>query len=146
MIPPREPVLSRHRLPRGYRVGLTVLWLTPLSLLTLTMIWRLGLTAALLDPRFLLPALITTLPALYVWQEGIDVLPSGIVRRVHVPRYFSNEVLETWYFDARPDRRLLTVWDAQHQKVVECRAGHLTDLPALLDTLKERVRYRGFPR
>jgi hypothetical protein len=55
-------------------------------------------------------------------------------------------MLETWSFDARPDRRLLTVWDAENQKVVECRAGHLTDLPALLDTLRERVRYRGFPR
>ncbi len=146
MIAPREPVLSRHRLPRGYRVGLTVLWLTPLTLLTLTIIGRLGLTTALLDPRFLLPALIATIPALYIWQEGIDVLPSGIVRRVHVPRYYSNETLETWYFDARSDRRLLTVWDADNQKVVECRAGHLTDLPALLDTLRERVRYRGFPR
>ena len=133
MLRPNQPVLSRHRLPRGYRVGLAVLWLTPLTLLTLTAVLRLGLTPALLDPRFVLPALIAALPSLYVWQEGIDVLPSGIVRRVHVPRYFPNECLETWYFDARPDRRVLTVWDAGNRKLVECRAGHLTDLPALLD-------------
>jgi hypothetical protein len=83
------------------------------------------------------------LPALYIWQEGIDVLPDGVIRRMHVPRYFPYETLSAWAFDSPPDRRVLTVWNQGEQKIVECRAGHLTDFPALLAALRCHVKFRG---
>jgi len=141
----RELVLSRHRLPRAYRVGLATLWLTPIAIFVLISIFQWGFTLSLLDPRFLLPLILMAVPALYIWHEGIDVLPSGIVRRVHVPRYYSYDALETWYFDSRADRHVITIWDAHNRKIMECRAGHLTDLPDLLDALKQNVRYRYWP-
>jgi hypothetical protein len=142
----REVVVSRHRLPHGYRVGLTVLWVTPVVLLVATIVLSRGMTVALLDPRLLLPLAIMLLPALYIWQEGVDVLPNGIVSRVHRPRYYPYEQLDNWYYDSRPDRRVLTVWDAQNHKAIECRAGHLTDLPRLLAALKANLRNRNWPR
>jgi hypothetical protein len=141
----REPVISRHRLPRFYRVGLAALWLTPIAIFVLISILQWGFTPTLLDPRFVLPLILMAVPALYVWHEGVDVLPSGIIRRIHVPHYYAYDSLETWYFDRRADRHVLTIWDTQNRKIVECRAGHLTDLPDLLDALKENVRYRYWP-
>lgn len=141
----REPVLSRHRLPRAYRVSLAALWLAPIVIVVLVSIFQGGFTFALLDPRFVLPLVLMAVPALYIWHEGVDVLPSGIIRRIHVPRYYPYDSLETWYFDRRDDRRTLTIWDAQNHKIVECRAGHLTDFPDLLAALKTNVRYRGWP-
>ena len=143
---PDEPVLSRHRLPRNYRIALALLWVTPLALLIGAILVGRGFTAALFHPRFLLPALLMLIPALYIWQEGVDVLPSGIIARVFWPRYYAYDCLETWYYDARADKRVMTVWDAGNRKVLECRAGHLTDLPALLRALKDNVRYRNWPR
>lgn len=141
----REPILSRHRLPRVYRVSLAVLWLAPIVIIVLVSVFQWGFTLALLDPRFVLPLVLMTVPALYIWHEGLDVLASGIVRRIHVPRYYSYHSLETWYFDRREERHTLTIWDAENRKIIECRAGHLTDLPDLLDALKENVRYRHWP-
>jgi hypothetical protein len=142
---PSEPVISRHRLPRRYRVSLTVLWLMPIVLLSLTLIISRGLSLALLDPRLLLPLFVMGVPALYVWHEGIDVLPSGIVARLHWPRYYPYDRLQTWYLDTRPDRRILIVWDTDDAKVLETHARQLTQLPALLTALKTHVRYRNFP-
>jgi hypothetical protein len=141
----RELILSRHRLPHPYRILLTVLWVTPSSILFLTLLVQHGLTASLLDPRFWLPALVMCLPALYVWREGVDVLSTGIIARVHIPRYYPYTTLGTWYLDSRPDKRVLTVWDTHSRKVLECRPGHLTDLPTLLAALKANVRYRNWP-
>ncbi len=142
---PHQPILSRHRLPHPYRILLAALWVTPPSIFLVTLLLQHGLTAALLDPRFWLPALVMSLPALYVWREGVDVLPGGIIARVHVPRYYPYASLGTWYLDSRPDRRVLTVWDTHSRKVLECRPGHLTDLPTLLAALKANVRYRNWP-
>jgi hypothetical protein len=139
---PDEPVLSRHRLPRAYRVGLTVLWLMPIAIFVVILLIRWGLT---FDLRLVPPLLLMTVPALYVWHEGVDVLPSGIIWRAHVLRYYPYDSLETWYFDRRPDRHTLTVWDANSRKVLEYRAAHLTDLPHLLTALKNNVRYRNWP-
>ncbi len=136
-------VISRHRLPRVYRVGLVLGWLLPVLLLSLVLVVRNG--AALLDLRLLGLLVLMTVPALYVWREGIDVLPSGIVRRVHLPRYYSYDTLANWYFDPREARRTLTVWDTKNHKVVEVRAGHLTEMPALLRALKNNVRGRNWP-
>lgn len=138
-----EPILSRHRLPRPYRLCLVGFWLAPSFILLLALTLRAGTIP--LDPRLLLPLLLLTLPALYIWHEGIDVLPSGIVRRVHLPRYYTYAELETWYLDSRPDRHTLIIWNGHRRKVVECRAAHLTDLPLLLRALKENVRYRHWP-
>ncbi|MFN8371716.1 MAG: hypothetical protein U0694_02405 [Anaerolineae bacterium] len=136
-------VISRHRLPRFYRLALTVLWLLPLAMLGGALLLAHGLPP-LLDVRLLAPLLLMALPALYIWQEGVDVLDNGIRARVHLPRFYPYEHLDNWYFDSRPQRRVLTIWSARG-KVLECRAGHLTDVPTLLRELKARVRYRGFP-
>lgn len=137
-------VISRHRLPRFYRLALTILWLTPIFIFCIALVLAHGLTPALFDPRFLLPLLLMTIPALYIWQEGIDVLEDGIMSRVHLPRFYPYERLNNWYFDSRPQRSVLTIW-GERGKVLECRAGHLTELDILLRELKERISYRGFP-
>ncbi len=103
-----------------------------------------GFTLALFDPRLLLPALIMLTPAVYVWREGIDVLPEGIVRRVHVPRYYHFDELKTWTFERRDGQRLIIIWDDDERKLVEVSAV-LTDLPTLLATLRARVRGRSLP-
>ena len=135
-----SPVVRRHRLPHPYRVGLATLWVAPLLLFVFVMALKRGIDLALLDPRFLLLALLMIVPAIYFWQEGIDVLPDGIVRRIHVPRYYPFAALARWHYDRRPDRHVLTIWDAHDQKIVECRAGHLTDFSKLLETLEEKLR------
>jgi hypothetical protein len=136
---PDDLVLSRHRLPRLYRVGLTVMWVVPLLIFIAAMAVGRGVDGALLDPRFIAPALIMIAPALYFWHEGIDVLRDGIYRRIHLPGYYAFTEMARWQYDRREDRRVLTIWDRQGQKIVECRAGHLTDFPALLETLEERL-------
>lgn len=141
----RRRVISRHRLPQPYRAALAALWLAlPLLLIAAVVAGR-GLDAALLDPRLWLPALLMGLPALYVWQEGVDIVPGGMIARVFWPRYYPFERLDSWYYDARPQRRVLTVWDDARRKALECRAAHLTDLPRLLDALKRHVRDRRWP-
>lgn len=135
----KRRVLSIHRLPRPYRVGLTALWLAPSGILLALLMLRWGLTGALFDLRLLLPLALMMLPALYVWQEGVDALPDGIVRRVHWPRYYAYDQLDFWHYDTHPTRQTLTVWDANRRKALECRAAHLTDLPLLLRTLRENL-------
>lgn len=133
-------MITRHRLPSRYRIGLAALWVTPLGLFVAVMISQVGFNPALLDPRFLLPALLMIAPALYFWQEGIDVLPDGIYRRSHVPRYYPFTAITRMQYDAREHRRVLTLWDQANQKIVECRAGHLTNFPTLLARLEDRLR------
>ena len=139
------PVIRRHRLPLRYRLGLTVLWIVPLCLFISAMVIGRGIDLAFLDPRFLLPALTMIAPALYFWHEGIDVLPEGLYRRMHLPRYYAFREMARWHYDSRSDRHVLTIWDAQERKIVECRAGHLTDFPALLDILEQQIRERHLP-
>ena len=140
-----ERILSRHRLPPIYRWGLTVLWLLPGMLLLLATLISRDFTLAVFDPRFWLPLLLMAVPALYVWREGVDVLPEGLLTRMFWPRYYPYMQLDTWYVDSRPRWHVLTIWDAQHQKVFEARTGHLTDLPLLLTVLKTHIRYRHWP-
>lgn len=135
--------LSRHRLPKFYRVSLTVLWLMPIGIFVLALLLRWGME--LFDVRLLLLFLLMAIPAVYIWREGVDVLSSGIIRRVHIPRYYPYEALDTWYFDDRDGRRTLTLWDSHSRKILECRAGHLTEMPALLRALKLNVRWRNWP-
>ncbi len=142
---PPQPVLSRHRLPKGYRYALAALWVTPALILLTSLIIGRGISLHLVDPRLLLPLIVMALPALYIWREGVDVLPQGLRIRLHGWRYRSFEELDNWYLDNRPQRRLLTIWDQQGRKVLEIHAAHLTDLPTLLITLKEKLRYRNWP-
>ncbi len=142
----RQPVISRHRLPRGYRVGLAALWLTPPVLLLLTPLLVRGFDPAMIDPRLWGPLLIMSLPALYVWQEGVDVCRDGLTARTFWPRFYAYDCLDTWYFDARPDRRVISVWNADDRKVLEWRSAHLTQPRGLLDALHQHVRNRRFPR
>jgi hypothetical protein len=135
----RSEVIRRHRLPPPYRVGLTVLWIVPPLLFVSVIALKRGIHPALLDPRFLIPALLMIAPAFYFWQEGIDVLRDGIVRRIHVPAYHRFDAMQRWRYDSQANRRVLTIWDAQGEKILECRAGQLTDFAALLDVLNEHV-------
>lgn len=138
-------VVSRHRLPRRYRLALAGLWLAPVGLLLAALMLGGRVSPALLDPRLLLPLALMLVPAVYVWQQGVDVLDTGIITRVHWPRYYPDRALDAWHFDGHADRRVLTIWGRTGHttcKVFECRAGHLTDLPALLAALRTRIRPR----
>ncbi|NWG18537.1 MAG: hypothetical protein HXY41_18095 [Chloroflexi bacterium] len=140
-----QTVLSRHRLPLPYRVGLAVLWLLPPALLLLALAGAGGFPPSRFDLRLALLFGLMTVPALYIWREGVDVLPGGIIARVFWPRYLPYDLLDTWYFDGRADRRVLTIWSQSGAKTLECRAGHLTNLSMLLAALKANVRYRHRP-
>ncbi len=140
-----EPVLSRHRLPRFYRVGLALMWLLPVGLFILSILLSHDFTLSVLDIRLLLCLGFMCLPAAYIWREGVDVLPGGLRVRIHVPRYYAYNELDNWYFDSRPDKRMLTIWDSNNNRALECHGGHLTDLPVLLHTLKDHLRYRNWP-
>jgi hypothetical protein len=137
-----QTIISRHRLPRVYRYGIMALWLTPIFLLVLTIMMGRGISSALLDVRLIIPLMMMALPALYIWQEGVDVLTCGIRSRIHIPRFYSYSALDTFHYDPHPDRHVLTVWDVNAHKVLECRAGHLTQFSTLLASLKEYVRLR----
>src|SRR5690606_7909107 len=115
-----QPIISRHRLPGRYRVGLMALWLTPPALLLLAPLLARGWDAALLDLRLWAMLLLMGLPALYIWQEGVDVHPDGLTARIFWPRFYPYAQLDTWYYDARADRRVITVWNAHDQKLLEC--------------------------
>ncbi|NDJ61761.1 MAG: hypothetical protein GYB67_11590 [Chloroflexi bacterium] len=139
-------MISRHRLPPPYRYALTALWCTPALLLVAAIVISRGINPALLDVRLLLPLGALLLPAVYVWREGVDVLPDGLIARVHVPRYLAYRRLASWHYDPRRERRTLVIWDTKQHTVLECRAGHLTDLPTLLAALDEHLPERPWPR
>lgn len=132
---PQPEIISRHRLPTPYRIAIPLLWLAPIGVFLVVFFARTGLTPAALDPRLLLPLLLMALPALYIWQEGVDVLKDGIVRRVHVPRYYPYTVLDDW----QHSRDVLVVWDRRRRKALECRPAHLTDVHLLLAALRDNV-------
>ena len=136
---PPDTVITRHRLPHPYRIGLTVMWNVPLLIFITAIVAERGFDPSLFDPRFLIPALLMILPSVYFWREGIDVLSNGIYRRTHVPQYYAFSQMARWQYDARADRDVLTIWDGTDQKIVECRAGHLTDFPTLLETIQNRL-------
>jgi hypothetical protein len=138
-------VLSRHRLPTRDRVGLVIGWVAPVVLLALTVIFSRGITPNLIDPRFWLPLAVLLWPAFYIWREGVDVLPDGLLIRFHCPRYRAFADLDNWYLDSRPNHRLLTIWDRDNRKALEVHAAHLTALPALTAALKDHLRYRNWP-
>ncbi len=132
-------VIRRHRLPHPYRVCLTILWMVPLAMFIGVIVIERGVNPALLDPRFVIPALLMTVPAVYFWQEGIDVLPDGLYRRIHLPRYVPFTAMARWQYQ----QRVLIIWDEADEKLVECRAGHLTDFSALVEVLEERFGTEG---
>lgn len=140
----RQPILSRHRLPRAYRLSLTGLWLAPVALFLVAFLIG-GAQLRGFDLRLFVALALMTLPALYVWREGIDVLRDGLLVRLHWPRYYSFEALDTWYVDTRPNQRRLTIWNSDQRKVLECHTAHLSDTPTLLRTLKTHLRYRHWP-
>ncbi len=139
------PVLSRHRLPRPWRHLLVIGWLAPGSLLLAALAIGTGNVSALLDLRLIVPLLISLLPALYLWQEGVDVLPDGLRCRVHLPRFYAYNMLDTYDYDQRSGRRLLTIWDSHGRRALECHAAHLSDFPLLMGALREHLRDRPWP-
>lgn len=137
-------ILSRHRLPHPYRGALVALWVLPAGLLYLTLIAAHGLRAALVHPVLLLTLTGMALPALYVWQEGVDVTEQGLVIRSGGWRRRQYHELDSWYVDTRRNHRIFTVWDDNQQRVISCHTAHLTDFATLARALKARVRWRGW--
>ncbi len=135
--------LSRHRLPAPYRRLLPLAVLILPALLLLTILLGTGFTAALFSPRLWLPLLVLCLPAAYWWQEGVDVCPTGLRRRIQFRRFLPYSLISEWAFDARPDVRVLRVFDEAHQIVIECRAAHLTEFTGLLDALQTHLPNAG---
>ncbi|MBW4439356.1 MAG: hypothetical protein KME04_19600 [Pleurocapsa minor GSE-CHR-MK-17-07R] len=140
-LPRVSPVLRRHRLPTPYRVLLPLFTLLPIPIFVLAILLGRGFSPALLDPRFWLPCLIALIPAVYWWREGVDVLAGGIIRRMHVPRYYPYAALSDWRYASREG--VLTVWDADGGKALECHGAHLTEFDQLVDTLRENIGTGG---
>lgn len=140
-------VHSRHCLPSRYRIPIVVFWLLPGVLFTLALLASQGMAAlvGLIDPRWWGLLLLSALPALYIWREGVDVVEDaqtgerGLMRRIHLPRYLPFRELAGWQCVARPSAPggLLTLYDRQQAKALECHIAHLTDSPRLLDALNE---------
>lgn len=127
-------VVSRHRLPPPYRGALAALWLLPPLLLLFTLALVYGERAFVA----LLPLALMALPALYIWREGVDVLPTGIIRRIHLPtrRYSYAALARFWYDEANG---VLRVWDNDGEVALECRDGHLTQFELLRAALREQI-------
>lgn len=128
--------LSRHRLPAFYRRALPALWLALPGLLVLAMLLGDGLTAALVSPRLWLPLLLMALPAAYWWQEGVDICPTGLRRRIQFRRFLPYSEIGAWVYDSRPGTRVLRVFNAAQQVILECRAAQLTDFERLIEALQ----------
>jgi hypothetical protein len=131
--------LSRHRLPLPYRRLLPLCTLCLPALLLFTIVLGVGFSEALFSPRLWLPLLALCLPAAYWWQEGIDVCPTGLRRRIHGRRFLPYSAISAWAFDARPNVGVLRVFDSAQQVVIECRAAHLSEFQALLDALERHA-------
>ena len=134
-------VLSTHRLPQPYRVLLIVFWLLPVVLIIGAILIAKGMSAAFFDPRFILMLVLLALPALYIWQEGVDVLEEGILTRIYVPRYYSFTALKAWHLGEEAQRCVLTIWDDAEQTVFQCHAAHLTEFNRLKEALQQRVMF-----
>lgn len=132
----RRMVLRRHRLPRPYRALLPLFVLLPAPIFLIAILIGKGFSTALFDPRFWLPLCIALIPAVYWWREGVDVTESGIIRRIHIHRYYAFEELKDWAFLSRDG--VLVVWDQRGEKALECRQN-LTEFPALLNTIRSRI-------
>jgi hypothetical protein len=135
--------ISLHRLPPFYRRALPALGLIFPALLLLTILASVGANAALFSPRLWIPLLIMALPAAYWWQEGVDVCPTGLRRRIHARRFLPYTEIATWVCDARPGVRVLRVFDGDQRITLECRAAQLTDFDGLLAALQSSAPDRG---
>ena len=133
-MPPPANIISRHRLPQPYRGALVMLWLLPSLILLITLLLLHGERAL----AALLPLIILSLPALYIWREGVDVLSTGIIRRIHLPtRHYSYARLTRCTYDEA--NGVLRVWDERSEIALECRVGHLTDFDRLRATLTTEI-------
>lgn len=135
--------LSRHRLPAFYRRALPGLWLLLPGLLLLFILVMTGPSAAWFSPRLWIPLLIMALPAAYLWQEGVDICPTGLRRRIQLRRFVPYSEVAEWVYDARPGVRVLRVFDGALQIVLECRAAQLTDFDRLLEALQTHAPDAG---
>ena len=131
-----EIVLSRHRLPQPYRSLLALLWVTPTILLGVVLAASHGARA--IDARVLALMVVMLIPGLYVWREGIDTTPNGIICRIHRTRRYRYGMLTDW--DYREKAGVLRVWDETGDLALECYAAHLTAFEALIVTLQTRIK------
>lgn len=135
-------VLSRHRLPQPYRLLLFIFWLLPMGILLMSLVIGHGFSAHFFDPRLLLVLVLMACPALYIWQEGVDVCGDGLLVRVYVPRHYPYVQLAEWHLGDQPQRRVLTIWRDDGVKALQCHAVHLTDFPTLVRALDSRLERR----
>lgn len=131
-----EVVLSRHRLPQPYRALLTLLWVAPAVLLMVTLLITHGASAT--DLRLAPIIGLMFMPALYIWREGVDITPSNLIRRIHLPQRYRYSMLTHWHYEEKTG--VLKVWDQAGHVALECRAGHLTDFAQLIELLGTYVR------
>jgi len=130
-----ELPLSTHRLPVFYRYSLTLLWVAIPALLVVAMLFSGGMRLAMFDPRLLLPLLLMLIPAMHIWQQGVDVYREGLRVRVYLPCYHPYETLAEWQLYPSPQGRILTIVNQERAAVLRYHAAHLTDLPLLVQAL-----------
>jgi hypothetical protein len=71
-----------------------------------------------------------------LWQEGVDVCPTGLRRRIQFRRFVPYSDVAEWVYDARPGVRVLRVFDSAKQITLECRAAQLTEFERLIEALQ----------
>ena len=135
-------VISRHRLPEPFRSILAFLWILPICLLSVTLIVQNGFSLNLFHPLMLLTVTAMALPAIYVWNEGVDVTRTGLNIRVQGWRSRTYDQLVCWTLSTYHETRILKIRDAHQQYVLNCHLAHLTDAAQLLRVLKSKVHYR----
>jgi len=136
-----NPILSRHRLVQPYRLLLTVTWLIPMILLVFLLVLQ---SAAFLNPRLWLLLLMMALPALHIWQQGVDVGQQHLTVRMAIPRHFPYEVLRSWEIFHVPGGRMLQLTDETGEHVLQVYLVHLSDYPLLIDRLKYLVAMQEY--
>lgn len=134
-----EAVHSRHRLPPFYRRALTICWLLPGLLLILALVYGHGMSVAFFDPRLLLALGIMALPAVYVWQAGIDVTETGVITRMLLPRFYAYATLSNWEIRREAHGQLVAIWGDDRAKIYEAHLAHLTRVSLLVAALRHNV-------
>jgi|GEM_PF-881850 len=131
--------ISIHRLPTFYRYSLTLLWIAIPALLIGAVLLSRGVQLALFDPRLLILLLIMLLPAMHIWQQGVDVRGDGLLVRLYAPRFHQYEKLHSWQLESFPQGKVLSIVDIDEAYILRFHAAHLSDLPILLAALKHHL-------
>lgn len=132
-------VVSRHRLPEPYRSVLVGLWLLPPCLMFAVLLIFGSAQFALLHPLTLLFLCLMSLPALYVWREGIDVTAVGVRVRMGGWHYRPFARLRGAFITYERGTAVFTLLDENAVRVVMCPAAHLTECRRLVALLRTQL-------